>query len=82
MAAALAELFRGSCQVRFCTDGDEARKQLALFRPDVLLLDLMLPGYDGLSLLQWAREQGFRMQVLAFAATMWWKPPRARVSAI
>ena len=65
MAAALAELFRGSCQVRFCTDGDEARKQLALFRPDVLLLDLMLPGYDGLSLLQWAREQGFRMQVLA-----------------
>ena len=64
-ACALAELFRGSCQVRTCSDGDEARKQLSGFRPDVLLLDLMLPGYDGLSLLQWAREQGIEPQVIA-----------------
>lgn len=65
LSGALAELFRGSCQVRFCADGDETRKQLAAFRPDVVLLDLMLPGYDGLSLLQWAREQGMEFQVLA-----------------
>lgn len=65
MARGLAELFRGSCQVRFCAEGNEARKQLTAFRPDVLVLDLMLPGYDGLSLLQWAREQGIDSQVLA-----------------
>lgn len=65
LADALAELFRGSCQVQCCTDGDEARQLLRRFRPDVLILDLMLPGFDGLSLLQWAREQEICPQVLA-----------------
>lgn len=65
LAGALAELFRGSCQVHCCTDGDEARQLLHRLRPDVLILDLMLPGFDGLSLLQWAREQEICPQVLA-----------------
>ena len=65
VADALTDLFRGSCQVRCCSQGDEARQLLSRFRPDVLILDLMLPGYDGLSLLQWAREQEFCPQVLA-----------------
>jgi two-component system response regulator (stage 0 sporulation protein A) len=65
LAAALGELFRGSCQVRLCSDGDSARQLLGLFQPDVLVLDLMLPGYDGLSLLQWLRDQPMRPQVLA-----------------
>jgi two-component system response regulator (stage 0 sporulation protein A) len=64
-ALALAELFRGICQVRVCTDGGAAMELLSRFQPDVLVLDLMLPGYDGLSLLQWARDQGLRPQVLA-----------------
>ena len=62
---ALGELFRGTCQVRLCTDGDSARQLLSKFQPDVLVLDLMLPGYDGLSLLQWAGEQGLAPLVLA-----------------
>ena len=65
LAGALAELFRGSCQVCCCTDGDEAQQLLSRFRPDVLILDLMLPKFDGLSLLQWAREQEICPQVLA-----------------
>ena len=64
LAEALAELFRSSCQVRVCTDGNSAKQQLGRSCPDVLVLDLMLPGYDGLSLLQWAGEQGLRPQVL------------------
>lgn len=65
LAEALADLFRGSCQVYCCGDGDEARRLLRQLRPDVLILDLMLPGYDGLSLLQWAREQEICPRVLA-----------------
>ena len=65
MAALLADLFRGSCQVKICHSGEKARRLLASFRPDVVILDLMLPDYDGLSLLQWAREQGMAIQVLA-----------------
>lgn len=65
LASDLAEVLCGSCQVRTCTDGDSARRMLNRFRPDVLVLDLMLPGYDGLSLLQWAGEQGISTLVLA-----------------
>lgn len=65
MAAALADLFRGSCQVHCCSDGEEARLLLQQLRPDVLILDLMLPRFDGLSLLQWAREQNLCPRVLA-----------------
>lgn len=62
---ALSDLFRDSCQVRVCSDGDSAQRELRTFRPDVLVLDLMLPGYDGISLLQWARDQGICPVVLA-----------------
>lgn len=65
LRSALADLFRGSCQVRCCADGNTAQRELLEFRPDVLVLDLMLPGYDGISLLQWSAEQGIRPMVLA-----------------
>lgn len=65
LRSALADCFRGSCQVRCCADGDAARQELRQFDPDVLVLDLMLPGFDGISLLQWAQEQGIRPMVLA-----------------
>lgn len=65
LRTALADCFRGSCQVRCCADGDAARQELLQFDPDVLVLDLMLPGFDGISLLQWAQKQGIRPMVLA-----------------
>ena len=65
MSALLADLFRGSCQVRTCHSGETARQLLDEFRPDVMILVLMLLDYDGLSLLQWAREQDVMPQVLA-----------------
>ena len=65
LRTALADLFRGSCQVRCCADGTAAQRELLEFRPDVLVLDLMLPGYDGISLLKWALNQGVRPMVLA-----------------
>jgi len=65
LRTALADLFRGSCLVRCCADGTAAQRELLEFRPDVLVLDMMLPGYDGISLLQWSAEQGIRPMVLA-----------------
>ena len=70
LTGAIAELFRGSCRMCFCADGNEARRLIGTFRPDVLVLNLMLPGYDGLSLLHWSREQGYHPQVLA--TTRFW----------
>lgn len=62
---ALADALRGACQVRQCAEGNQARELLVSFRPDVLVLDLMLPGLDGISLLRWAEGEGLRTRVLA-----------------
>jgi DNA-binding response OmpR family regulator len=38
-------------------DGDEARRLLERELPSLVVLDLMLPGIDGLSLCRWIRER-------------------------
>ena len=63
--SALADALRGAYQIRLCAEGIQARQQLREFRPDILVLDLMLPGYDGISLLQWALEHDLHPMVLA-----------------
>jgi len=44
-------------EVAVAGDGNEMREALAEQTIDLLTLDLMLPGEDGLSLLRWIREQ-------------------------
>ena len=60
----VCDLFRGTFQVYGCKDGYEAQKILCEYTPDIMLVDVMLPGIDGLSLVQWALERGIRSQVL------------------
>lgn len=62
---ALAEALQGAYYVRCCQDGQEALALLRSFRPDILVLDLMLPGLDGISLLQAAVSSGICPMVLA-----------------
>ncbi|MEB3196628.1 MAG: response regulator transcription factor [Candidatus Sericytochromatia bacterium] len=38
-------------------DAAQARRGIAASRPDLLIIDLMLPDQDGLSLCRWARER-------------------------
>lgn len=53
--------------VKTCRDGVQALEQIRAFRPDILILDLMLPGLDGISLLHRAQEEGLRPAVLALS---------------
>lgn len=60
----------GSYNVRTAQEGHEALSQLHSFQPDILVLDMLLPGLDGISLLQKAAEQGLHPVVLATTRMM------------
>jgi DNA-binding NtrC family response regulator len=45
-----------------------ARSALATEKPDLLLLDVVLPGEDGLSFLRWLRQEGNNLPVLMVSA--------------
>jgi DNA-binding NarL/FixJ family response regulator len=49
-------------------DADTAISRLLALRPDVLLLDLEMPGGDGVDLLRRARESGSDARALVFTA--------------
>ena len=49
---ALARSLAGEFSVQICADGETARDILHTFAPDLVVLDLMLPGVDGITLLQ------------------------------
>ena len=62
---ALEALFRDRCVVRSCADGETALELLRQFAPDILVVDLMLPKADGLSLLQHLRQWEMTTMILA-----------------
>lgn len=62
---ALENLFRDRCEVRACADGETAMEILQEFQPDILVVDLMLPGTDGLSLIQQLRRWELKTMILA-----------------
>jgi DNA-binding NtrC family response regulator len=47
---------------------EAAREALPREDPDLVLLDVVLPGQDGLSFLRWMREQGSEVPVLMISA--------------
>jgi DNA-binding NtrC family response regulator len=47
---------------------ETARDALLTEKPDLVLLDVVLPGQDGLSFLKWMRDQGNSMPVLMVSA--------------
>lgn len=62
---ALAEMVSGTYEVQICGEGGEALQLLRAFHPELMVLDLMLPGMDGISLLQIASEEKLLPKVLA-----------------
>ena len=60
----LRALTRLGWSVDLCADGSAAVAQWQQSRPDVVLLDLSLPGLDGLHVLAQARQSGLSTPVL------------------
>lgn len=61
----LTDVLRGQFDIRTCQDGKEALFLLSTFMPDVMILDLMLPEIDGITLLQMASKIGVHPVTLA-----------------
>ena len=61
-------LARKQIDVRVCGDGAAALAQWQALEPDVVALDLSLPGRDGLQVLADARAAGLRTPVLLLTA--------------
>ncbi len=51
-----------------CADGESALAAIAGLRPDVVVLDLLMPGLDGLGVLSRLTEQGFRPPVIVLTS--------------
>lgn len=62
---ALAERFRGTYRIRTCREGKETLDMMLAFKPDLVVLDMMLPGLDGISILEEADRCGLHPVVLA-----------------
>lgn len=62
---ALADALGDNCQIRICANGKEVLTALHQDAPDVMLLDMMLPEIDGISLLQQAAAANICPMVLA-----------------
>lgn len=57
VVAKLALEMVGGFTVKICSSGEEALREAAAFAPDMILLDVMMPGMDGPSTLMALREQ-------------------------
>ena len=62
-------LVRAQMRVDVCSDGATALQQWTDLQPDVVVLDLSLPGVDGLDVLKQARRNGLRTPVLILTAS-------------
>lgn len=61
-------LMRRGMQVETAADGPSALTQWLARAPDAVVLDLSLPGLDGLQVLEQARQRGLRTPVLVLTA--------------
>jgi DNA-binding response OmpR family regulator len=54
--------------VRCCHDGISGLEEVSKFRPEVIVLDIMLPGLDGVGVLKRLRSQGIRVPIIMLTA--------------
>ena len=64
---ALKSQLQGQYLVEICDDGIQTIEKIANFDPDILLLDLCLPGTDGISVIRALRASGRDTKVLVMS---------------
>ncbi len=64
----LRRALEGKYRIAEADSVEGAREELSREHPDLVLLDVVLPGEDGLSFLRWIREQGSEVPVLMVSA--------------
>ena len=62
---ALAENLKDQYIIRVCQEGYEALAMMAAFKPELMVVDLLLPGLDGITVLQRAAASGAEPVALA-----------------
>lgn len=62
------ELERRNLSVRCAYDGQEALAQIERYRPELIVLDIMLPKLDGVGVLNGIRRSGNRVPVIMLTA--------------
>lgn len=55
-------------EVSLAADGMEAIRQVAVTVPDVMVLDVMMPGVDGVGVVRRVRQDGFDVPILLLTA--------------
>ncbi len=61
----LITALRGSgFQCSFCVDGDNALKKLAHEKYDLLIVDYLIPGPNGIEIIKWARKNSINIPAL------------------
>lgn len=65
---ALADIAANRLNAVFCHDGTQVLDQVALCKPDVIILDMELPGNDGISILSALRAVGYTTPVVAITS--------------
>lgn len=63
---ALSELLQKEYHIQCCFDGKQALHLLRSFQPDFLLLEVVISGLDGISLLQKAADEGIHPVTITF----------------
>jgi two-component system OmpR family response regulator len=63
-----ASLRYAGFEVATATDGNEALRVAGSFKPDLLLLDVMMPGLDGFEVVRRLRQEGRQLPVLFLTA--------------
>lgn len=67
-SSAIKKQLKDEFIIRSCVDGEQTLKLLRDFDPDILLIDLQLPGVDGLTVLRTLRGCGMSAKVIALTS--------------
>ena len=64
----LRRALEGKYRIAETESAEAARLAMNTEQPDLILLDVVLPGQNGLDFLRWMREQGSELPVLMVSA--------------